>query len=318
MLHVNFNAYNKYVTDSLYQWDINRDLVISGLNLPAAPEIHFANANMNRAIVRQSTLNSGVITARIPNSILQEALTVKAYVGVYEGDTFKVIETIEIPVIAKARPIDYVFEDTEGEIYSFKALENTIADLVSPDGQDAVVRLKDLNNGRDVTVWVGTEAEYAALTEIRNNCLYIITDKSTDGENTIISITGGDPNDHESRQTIRYSNGYAECVMTTRFTNLTFTQDFNPFYAWGAARKYVIGGITGKPTSFNVSVDGAQVVSGDELVAGPLVFAMVGGGAVSYDESTNKITTPEIRLFSDFMAQNAVVDLTFRIRWKWK
>lgn len=124
MLHVNFNTYNSYVTDSLYQWDVNQDLIINGLNLSAAPEIHFANANMDRAIVRQSTLENGVVTVQIPNSLLQEPLTIKAYVGLYEGDTFKVVETIEVPIIAKARPYDYVFEDTDGEIYSFKALES--------------------------------------------------------------------------------------------------------------------------------------------------------------------------------------------------
>ena len=130
MLCVNFNAYASYVTDSLYQWDVNQDLVINGLGLSVAPEIHFANADMDRAIVRQSTLESGVVTVRIPNSILQSALTIKAYVGIYEGETFKVIETIEIPVIAKTKPADYVIEDSDEEVYSFKALENMIANIV--------------------------------------------------------------------------------------------------------------------------------------------------------------------------------------------
>jgi hypothetical protein len=126
MIQANFRAYNNYITDSLYQWDLNQDLEISGLNFTVAPEVHFANANMDRAIVRQSTLSYGVATVSIPNSLLQEALTIKAYVGIYEGDTFKVIEVIEIPVIAKARPQDYVIEDTDEEIYSFKALENEL------------------------------------------------------------------------------------------------------------------------------------------------------------------------------------------------
>lgn len=129
MIKVNFNAYNNYVTDSLYQWDINRDLVINGLNLSAAPEIHFSNANMDRAIVRQASLSSGIVTVRIPNSLLQAALTIKAYVGVYEDDTFKVIETVEIPVIARIKPADYTIEDSDEEIYSFKELENRIANI---------------------------------------------------------------------------------------------------------------------------------------------------------------------------------------------
>lgn len=131
MIKANFNTYSNYVVDSLYQWDVNRDLVISGLNLSVAPEIHFANANMDRAIVKQATLEGGVVTVRIPNSLLQEALPIKAYVGIYEGDTFKVIETVEIAVIAKTKPFDYAIEDTDEEIYSFKKLELEIANAKS-------------------------------------------------------------------------------------------------------------------------------------------------------------------------------------------
>lgn len=131
MIRANFNAYNAYVTDSLYQWDINQDLVISGLNLSVTPEIHFANADMDRAIVGQATLVNGVVTVRIPNSLLQSNLTIKVYIGIYENDTFKVIEIIEIPVIAKEKPTDYTIEDTDGEIYSFKNLENTVTNAVN-------------------------------------------------------------------------------------------------------------------------------------------------------------------------------------------
>jgi hypothetical protein len=122
MIRANFSAYGTYVTDSLYQWDINRTLIVNGLNLEQAPEIHFYNANMERAIVRQSTLDNGVATVTIPNALLQEALTIKADVCIYEDDVRKTIENIEIPVKAKARPLDYVFEDDGGDIYSYNAL----------------------------------------------------------------------------------------------------------------------------------------------------------------------------------------------------
>ena len=143
MLHVNFNAYNSYVTDSLYQWDINQVINITGLNLDTVPEVHFANANMARAIVRQAELAGPNIKVTIPNTLLQMALTIKAYIGVYTNSTFKVIETIEIPVIPRIRPEDYVFEDTDGEIYSYNALknmiENYIEDTADLDGGDPSV-----------------------------------------------------------------------------------------------------------------------------------------------------------------------------------
>ena len=128
MLRVNFSAYNTYVTDSLYQWDKNRVLVISGLNMTIAPEIHFTNVSMERAIVRESTLDDGEIIVRIPNSLLQTSYTIKAYVGVYEGEAFKVIEKIEIPIIARTKPQDYTIEVNDEEVYSFRALEKLVND----------------------------------------------------------------------------------------------------------------------------------------------------------------------------------------------
>lgn len=126
MINVNFRAYASYVTDSLYQWDINQKLSVSGLNLSVAPEVHFSNANTDRAIVKQATLDNHIVTVDIPNSLLQMPLTIKAHIGIYESDTFKVIEKVEIPVIARKRPSDYQIEDSDEEIYSFKALENAL------------------------------------------------------------------------------------------------------------------------------------------------------------------------------------------------
>lgn len=129
MLNVNFKSYNNYVVDTLTQWDINQKLSVAGLNLATAPEIHFWNSNIERAIVRQATLNGGVVECNIPNSLLQSPLKIYAYIGIYEGETFKTVETIEIPVAGRAKPADYVLENADEELYSFKALENALTSL---------------------------------------------------------------------------------------------------------------------------------------------------------------------------------------------
>lgn len=122
---------NRYTVDSLYQWDKNQVLEITGLSLPSVPEIHFTNDTMDRAIVRQAKMNAaGVITAYVPNSLLQKPYKIKAYICLYTGDSFKSEYLIEIPVIARAKPDDYSFEDDSGEIYSFNALENYVNDTV--------------------------------------------------------------------------------------------------------------------------------------------------------------------------------------------
>ena len=130
MIKANFNAYSSYKTDSLYQWDINQQLTVNGLNISVAPEVHFVNSSMDKAIVRQARLKNHIITVDIPNSLLQSPLKIEAYIGIYENDTFKVIELIEIPIIPKAKPADYQLENNDVEVYSFESLKNSIANMV--------------------------------------------------------------------------------------------------------------------------------------------------------------------------------------------
>ena len=131
MIKANFNTYNSYVTDSLHQWDKDQTLQVSGVNIFVAPEIHFTNFEMDRAIVRQGELKDGVISVKIPNSLLQSIHDIKAYIGVWDGDTFTTLESVVIPVIMKDKPEDYVLEIDDEEYYSFSRLENEIANMVT-------------------------------------------------------------------------------------------------------------------------------------------------------------------------------------------
>lgn len=121
-----------YTVDSLYQWDINQELVIYGLSLATIPEIHFTNDAMDKAIVRQATMdNAGVIRAEIPNSMLQKPYKIRAYVCIYEGDTFKSLYLITIPVNARSMPTDYTITVSDDEVYSFNALENKLENTLA-------------------------------------------------------------------------------------------------------------------------------------------------------------------------------------------
>lgn len=133
MIKANFSAYSKYVTDSLNQWDQNQVLQVTGLNLTAAPEVHFSNANTDRAIVRQAAMENHVVRVNIPNSLLQDPLRIYAHIGIYDGETFKVVEQVEIPVIARKRPEDYQIDAGDDEVYSFKRLENLIGNAATKD-----------------------------------------------------------------------------------------------------------------------------------------------------------------------------------------
>lgn len=122
---------DRYTVDTLYQWDLNQALYIYGLSLSSVPEIHFTNSTMDRAIVRQATVNSsGVIIADIPNSLLQSATKIMVYICTYDGSAFKSLYKLDIPVKARNKPADYVITDNDGEIYSFKSLENLVNNAV--------------------------------------------------------------------------------------------------------------------------------------------------------------------------------------------
>lgn len=181
MIKANFNAYDSYVTDSLYQWDKDQTLRVSGVNISVAPEIHFTNNEMDRAIVRQGVLKDGIISVDIPNSLLQSIQDIKAYIGVWEGSTFKTIETVVIPVVMRDRPEDYVLENKDEEYYSFSKLENAIANMVTLAGFNAQVAKTEA----DILA-----KENALKAQISN----IIThNNDTDGNTELVDIrTGAD------------------------------------------------------------------------------------------------------------------------------
>lgn len=146
---------DRYTVDPLYQWDLNQVLEIRGLSLPSIPEIHFTNDAMDRAIVRQASMNdAGVIAVEVPNSLLQKPYTIGAYVCIYEGETFRSLYKITVPVKARKRPADYTLEDFDGEVYSFKAMENRIENLASliadHNGVDEELIQKYVNLGVDL------------------------------------------------------------------------------------------------------------------------------------------------------------------------
>ena len=156
MIKANFNAYSTYKTDSLHQWDINQVLEVSGLNLTTSPEVHFSNSNTDRAIVRQATLKNGVVSVSIPNSLLQEPLRIFAHIGIYEGTTFKVVELVEIPVTPRKRPEDYQLSTSDKEVYSFKALENALANRATTEQVANIIAHNNDTNGNTELVDVRT------------------------------------------------------------------------------------------------------------------------------------------------------------------
>ena len=147
---------NSYTVEPLYQWDKDQVLEIYGLSLASVPEIHFANAAMSRAIVRQASMDAaGVVRVEVPNSLLQKPYTIQVYVCTYAGSTFETQYKLELPVKARTQPADYTLED-DPEVYSFNALENQVV--------NALARMEKLNADSNTKLAAATAAQVAAKT----------------------------------------------------------------------------------------------------------------------------------------------------------
>jgi hypothetical protein len=120
---------NRYTVDSLYQWDINQELKIYGLSM-LEPEIHFTSDAMGGSIVVDCTVDdAGVISVKIPNSLLQYKYHIVAYIVGFEGDTYKTYHKFSIPVKARKRPGDYTLSLSDNEVYSFRSMSERITNI---------------------------------------------------------------------------------------------------------------------------------------------------------------------------------------------
>jgi hypothetical protein len=289
---------------------------------------------MNRAIVRQSTIESGVVTVRIPNSLLQSALTIKAYVGLYDGDSFKIVETIEIPVIAKEKPADYVIEDSD-EVYSFNALERLVHITVDELNQTltdqlengAVKSLRETNKNAPFRFWVGTQAEYDALDQEQKNsvnCYYLITDENDDVLSRFIAIEEklnvdyiveqGESNGWTYR---KWNSGMAECWRIAE-TTATITNKYGDAH-------YFDGDVNDANANINkkiafLSIDYPFEFKTRPIVQAQLMFTEKHQVDIRVGQYTDSLTkTPHYHLCAPFPIEK---ELTYRISYyvigKWK
>jgi hypothetical protein len=184
----------RYTVDPLYQWDVNQVLEIRGLSLASIPEIHFTNDAMERSIVRQATMDdAGIITVKIPNSLLQKPYTIKAYICIYEGDTFKSLYTVDVPVKARKKPTDYTLENDE-EIYSFNALENLVNSALS-EYEEANTKYNEANSKLETAIEKAERAEESLDSAAKAyNDANILVDQFIDNNGDIVAVLQGKAN----------------------------------------------------------------------------------------------------------------------------
>lgn len=133
---------NCYSVESLYKWDTGQEIEIHGLSLDVTPQVHFAHEGDSLAIVQPASMDaSGVIRAAVPDILLQSTARLCAYVCTEQGDEFKTLYKIVIPVIGRAKPADYQPDDT-AYIYAMLAMDLEVVTL-DADAQGYVEKVMD-------------------------------------------------------------------------------------------------------------------------------------------------------------------------------
>lgn len=115
-------CYDKYgrVIENIVQWDVGQSISIKGYDLTSyAPQIHFANANSEKALVVESVLSGGLLSCQVPNSLARENLPIIMYIYDAVGETGKTNTIIKIPVIPRPMPDDVVLAN-DPDVISLK------------------------------------------------------------------------------------------------------------------------------------------------------------------------------------------------------
>ena len=90
-----------------YQWDVNQKLIVKDTE---AKEIHFCNRTSNCALVCEVYQEGGLTLVNVPNILLTESWDINAYC--YCNDNYTK-QTTKFKVLARSKPADYVYTETE-------------------------------------------------------------------------------------------------------------------------------------------------------------------------------------------------------------
>lgn len=200
-LDQNGNSINNF-----FQWDIDQKITIVVEGLPDgylknAPEVHFSNIGRKDALIVRSTVEDNkIITASVPNLLLQDSYPLLVYVYLTDKTDVSSQKTIlysEIPVRKRPKPNDYLYvENIEritaekikdeieastnaartNAINSINSTKDAAIAAVSKTKDDAIKTTTDtkdaaietVNGKRDEFIETGNQL-VATATKIKNN-----------------------------------------------------------------------------------------------------------------------------------------------------
>lgn len=139
--------------EHFFQWDANQRLIVEDETIS---EVHFYNGTEDSALVSEVYEKDNRRVVNVPNILLIDSWVIHAYA--YLNDYTKVEERFK--VIARAKPADYVYTETEVLNY------NTLADRIDKVNENIGASVEDYLKKNPVEVDL---SNYALKSEIPTN-----------------------------------------------------------------------------------------------------------------------------------------------------
>lgn len=174
---------------NFFQWDVDQKIVINldGCDedyLNIAPEFHYSNAKTKDAyVVRSVVSNRDIITAPVPNILLQEPYPIQVYVYLTDSRHVSSQKTIlysEIPVRKRDRPSDYLYVENIERITAEKIKHEIEADIANLKGET----IKDINDKKNEVVDSMNKSE-KFITAVKEDAQNFITNTKNDAVSEI-------------------------------------------------------------------------------------------------------------------------------------
>ena len=118
----------------LYQWDTDRRVIIEPGNGVTIDDVHFSVDGENSLGVEHAADENGIVSAPIPNILLQSGSNITVYACMATANGQHTIASRIVSVINRAKPADYVY--TETEVKSYAALKKKLSEKL-PANQGA-------------------------------------------------------------------------------------------------------------------------------------------------------------------------------------
>lgn len=165
-----------YICDgrnAFVQWDVN--IKITDKDLKVGDEIHFCNRTKECALVVKAYQFDDKVVADVPNILLTKPFPIRVYRYVTaDGSTYSITEQI-FEVIARSKPDDYVY--TQTEILCYASLDKRIKALEAGGGGGGIsptVNITPIEGGHRVTI---TDINGEQSLDIMNGNDYILTEE---------------------------------------------------------------------------------------------------------------------------------------------